>query len=134
MTGVQTCALPILAALAGLATIPAMAALARRMLNNDRAVVAVALATALAPLLLRYSQEARGYSPLLLLTVCYLILNWDLVQRGPSLWRCTRRMRRWWERRAGSTVRSTARTESRKRTCSCTGRSRAERRKLFFFG
>ncbi len=75
------------AALAGLATIPAMAALARRMLNNDRAVVAVALATALAPLLLRYSQEARGYSPLLLLTVCYLILNWDLVQRGPSLWR-----------------------------------------------
>ena len=48
------------AALAGLATIPAMAALARRMLNNDRAVVAVALATALAPLLLRYSQEARS--------------------------------------------------------------------------
>ncbi len=72
---------------AGVLTIPAMALLAKRMLGNDRVVVAVALATAGSPLVLRYSQEARGYSLLLLLGVCYIILNWDLARKGPSLWR-----------------------------------------------
>jgi mannosyltransferase len=71
-----------LSALAGVATVPIVYVVARRMLSARAGLIAAALA-ACNPFLIWYSQEARPYELLVLLTALGL-LAFDLARREPT--------------------------------------------------
>jgi len=71
-------ALRLPAMLAGLALIPAMYALGKRLYSPQTGLLAAALAAWL-PVLIRYSSEARGYTLLALLTLLAILLARELV-------------------------------------------------------
>jgi mannosyltransferase len=60
-------------ALCGTATIPVAYATARKLLHGKRAALIAAALTAFNPLLIWYSQEARSYEMLVLLSACTLL-------------------------------------------------------------
>src|SRR5579884_1198183 len=72
-----------LSALAGVATVPLVYVLGRRMISVRAGVIAAALA-ACNPFLIWYSQEARPYELLVLLTAVGL-LTFDLARRDPTV-------------------------------------------------
>jgi mannosyltransferase len=61
-----------LSAVCGTATIPVVYVAARKLLHGDRAALIAAALTACNPLLIWYSQEARSYEMLVLLSACTL--------------------------------------------------------------
>ncbi len=77
-------ALRLPAALAGLALIPAMYALGKRLYSPQTGLLAAALAAWL-PVLVRYSTEARGYTLLALLTLLAILLAHELVSSNRLL-------------------------------------------------
>lgn len=77
-------ALRLPAMLAGLALIPALYALGKRLYSPETGLLAAALAAWL-PVLIRYSSEARGYSLLALLTLLAILLAHELAQSNRLL-------------------------------------------------
>ncbi len=71
------------AALAGAATVPVIFACGRRLWNAPTARLA-ALLLALSPFHLWYSQEARGYTFLILFAAAASLVFLDMVRRGPD--------------------------------------------------
>lgn len=78
--GVSEWALRLPGALAGVAMVPAMAWLAARWLGRET-VAAAAWIAAASPFLVRYSQEARGYSWVMLATCASMALLLELHRR-----------------------------------------------------
>lgn len=81
-----TVALRLLPALAGIAMIPLMAALARRV-GGDRAGICAALFTALVPTTMWLSGFVRMYGLGATLTVAAALLLWRAVEKPSSAWR-----------------------------------------------
>ncbi|MGA9858709.1 MAG: glycosyltransferase family 39 protein, partial [Solirubrobacteraceae bacterium] len=77
-----------LSALAGVATVPVAYATARRLWSGRAALIAAAL-TACNPLLIWYSQEARAYSLVVLLTAGCLLAGAHLRDRVDRGWAAT---------------------------------------------
>ncbi len=77
-------ALRLPAMLAGLALIPAMYALGKRLYSPQTGLLAGALAAWL-PVLIRYSTEARGYTLLALLVLLAILLAYELIRSNRLL-------------------------------------------------
>lgn len=86
--GYGEAALRSLSALAGVATVPVAYLAARQFLSARVGLIAAAL-TATSPLLVWYSQEARSYSLLVLLTGVALLAFAHLRQRPARVWMLT---------------------------------------------
>ncbi|NCC51401.1 MAG: hypothetical protein EOM20_09320 [Spartobacteria bacterium] len=77
-------ALRLLSLLAGLASVPLFAALARRTLSHKAVLPAVFL-FAISPSLVRYSAEVKQYGCDAFLTIVLLLLAWDLYRNPLTL-------------------------------------------------
>ncbi len=77
-------ALRLPALLAGLALIPTLYALGKRLYSPETGLLAAALAAWL-PVLIRYATEARGYSLLSLFTLLTILLAYELIQSNRLL-------------------------------------------------
>jgi|GEM_PF-1628044 len=85
LAGTGEAALRLPSALAGIGTVPLLYLLGRRLFGRQAGLLAAAL-LALSPLAIWYSQEAKSYALLLLVTVAASLLLWEAVEHG-GRWR-----------------------------------------------
>lgn len=82
LSGESAVSLRLSSALFGIATIPAVFVLAKRLFGSTRTALIGATLVAFSPYAIWYSQEARMYSLFLLCACTYVIVAWPVVSRS----------------------------------------------------